>query len=191
MVNLNPDNLLKLVKTLKQLGYSPKAPVKAEELADPQKRAGLQPVFFRRLGQLFVARKKLSDHCPGYPRLRRLGPDGRRFPGIRWNAVHRAAPRSDRAGDGGFRIKLPLDSVPLNSSIEALPIMSSRSGSLKHSSSSRSGRRSLLIRLKVRKYSWFGKTGIPGENSNTSPKPFCGPSEIFWFLVGQVVITQL
>lgn len=39
MVNLNQDNILKLVKTMKQLGFVPKAPVKAEELADPKKRA--------------------------------------------------------------------------------------------------------------------------------------------------------
>ncbi|OGB89717.1 hypothetical protein A2625_06315 [candidate division WOR-1 bacterium RIFCSPHIGHO2_01_FULL_53_15] len=39
MVNLNPENLLKLIKTMGQLGFIPKAPVKAEDLADPAKRA--------------------------------------------------------------------------------------------------------------------------------------------------------
>lgn len=38
MVNMSSDNLLKLVKTMKQLGFFPKVPVKAEDLADPAKR---------------------------------------------------------------------------------------------------------------------------------------------------------
>ena len=39
MINMNPENLLRLIKTMKQLGFIPKAPVKAEDLADPHKRA--------------------------------------------------------------------------------------------------------------------------------------------------------
>lgn len=40
MVNMSTQNLLQLVKTMKQLGFTPKAPVPAEELADPVKREG-------------------------------------------------------------------------------------------------------------------------------------------------------
>ena len=39
MVNMSPENLFKLIKTMKQLGFFPRVPVKAEDLADPQKRA--------------------------------------------------------------------------------------------------------------------------------------------------------
>lgn len=35
MVNLDAQNLLKLVKTMNELGFTPKVPVKAEDLADP------------------------------------------------------------------------------------------------------------------------------------------------------------
>lgn len=39
MVNMNHENLIKLAKTMKQLGFIPKVPVKAEDLTDPEKRA--------------------------------------------------------------------------------------------------------------------------------------------------------
>lgn len=39
MVNMDRENLLKLIKTMEQLGFIPKIPVKAEDLADPQKRS--------------------------------------------------------------------------------------------------------------------------------------------------------
>jgi len=38
MVNLTPENIRKLIKTMKQLGFVPKVPVKAEDLVDPKKR---------------------------------------------------------------------------------------------------------------------------------------------------------
>ncbi|MFH1386482.1 MAG: nucleotidyl transferase AbiEii/AbiGii toxin family protein [bacterium] len=39
-LQLVPDNIERFLRALKQLGYEPKVPVNAQDLADPKKRAG-------------------------------------------------------------------------------------------------------------------------------------------------------